>query len=97
MLRSILWQWIMIDHGNGLATIYGHLSLQSVNRQKVERGDLIGYTGKSGYATGPHLHYSVVATQAVKIGQLKSKVKGCGTYTIPLGAFNGYLNPLLYL
>lgn len=91
-------KWIMIDHANGIATIYGHLSLiKATTGQKVSRGDLIGYTGKSGYATGPHLHFTVAASQAVKIGNLKSKVKGCGTYTIPLGPFNGYLNPLLYL
>ncbi|MBI3633055.1 MAG: peptidoglycan DD-metalloendopeptidase family protein [Candidatus Vogelbacteria bacterium] len=91
-------KWIMIDHGDGLASIYGHLSLIKVAQgQNVERGQFIGYTGKTGYAIGPHLHFSVVATQAVKIGTLKSKVKGCGTYTIPLGPLNGYLNPLLYL
>ncbi|MBI3631906.1 MAG: peptidoglycan DD-metalloendopeptidase family protein [Candidatus Vogelbacteria bacterium] len=91
-------KWIMIDHENGLATIYGHLSLSKVYQgQRVDRGELIGYTGRSGYAIGPHLHFTVAATQAIKIGNLKSKVKGCGTYTIPLGPFNGYLNPLLYL
>ena len=91
-------KWIMIDHGNGLATIYGHLSLSKViEGQHVNTGELIGYTGKTGYALGPHLHYSVVANQAVKVGYLKSKVMGCGTYRIPLGSFNGYLNPLLYL
>ena len=91
-------KWIMIDHQNGLATIYGHLSLIKVGvGDRVGAGDLIGYTGKTGYALGPHLHFTVAATQAVKIGNLKSKVMGCGTYTIPLGPFNGYLNPLLYL
>ncbi len=91
-------KWIMIDHHNGLATIYGHLSLIKVAAGEiVNSADIIGYTGNSGYATGPHLHFTVAATQAVKIGDLKSKVKGCGTYTIPLGPFNGYLNPLLYL
>ncbi len=91
-------KWIMLDHGNGLATLYGHLSLIKVSAgDTVNRGDIIGYTGSTGYATGPHLHFGVVATAAVKIGQLKSKVPGCGTYTIPLGPFNGYLNPLSYL
>ena len=91
-------RWIMIDHHNGMATIYGHLSLIKVSQgDRVVVGDMIGYTGKTGYATGPHLHFTVAATQAVHIDTLKSKVKGCGTYTIPLGPFNGYLNPLLYL
>lgn len=96
--RASYGKWIMIDHKNGLATIYGHLSLIKVSAgERVDRGDVIGYTGSTGYATGPHLHFGVVATQAVKIGSLKSKVEGCGTYTIPLGPFNGYLNPLSYL
>jgi murein DD-endopeptidase MepM/ murein hydrolase activator NlpD len=96
--RASYGKWVMIDHLNGLATIYGHMSLIKVSAgQQVRRGDIIGYTGNSGYATGPHVHFTVAATQAVKIGQLKSKVKGCGTYTIPLGSLNGYLNPLSYL
>ena len=96
--RASYGKWRMIDHGNGLATIYGHLSLIKVSQgQQVNTGDIIGYTGNTGYATGPHLHFAVVASQAVKIGQLKSKVKECGTYTIPLGPFNGYLDPMLYL
>jgi murein DD-endopeptidase MepM/ murein hydrolase activator NlpD len=96
--RASYGKWVMIDHNNGLATIYGHMSLIKVSAgQQVKRGDIIGYTGNSGYATGPHVHFTVAATQAVKIGQLKSKVKGCGTYTIPLGSLNGYLNPLSYL
>ena len=91
-------KWIMIDHENGLSSIFGHLSLIKVKAgDRVNTGDLIGYTGKSGYALGPHLHYTVAATRAVQIGSLKSKVRGCGTYIIPLGSLNGYLNPLLYL
>ncbi len=91
-------KWVMIDHHNGLGTIYGHMSLIKVSAgDQVHRGDLIGYSGKTGYATGPHLHFSIVATAAVAIGNLKSKVPSCGTYTIPLGPFNGYLDPLSYL
>jgi murein DD-endopeptidase MepM/ murein hydrolase activator NlpD len=51
---------IMIDHGNGISTRYGHLSGFSVTAgQKVQRGDVIGYVGESGRSTGPHLHYEV--------------------------------------
>jgi murein DD-endopeptidase MepM/ murein hydrolase activator NlpD len=51
---------IMIDHGNGISTRYGHLSGFAVTPgQKVQRGDVIGYVGESGRSTGPHLHYEV--------------------------------------
>jgi murein DD-endopeptidase MepM/ murein hydrolase activator NlpD len=51
---------IMIDHGNGISTRYGHLSGFAVTAgQSVHRGDVIGYVGTSGRSTGPHLHYEV--------------------------------------
>jgi len=51
---------IMIDHGNGISTRYGHLSGFAVTAgQRVQRGDVIGYVGASGRSTGPHLHYEV--------------------------------------
>jgi len=51
---------IMIDHGNGISTRYGHLSGFAVTAgQRVQRGDVVGYVGESGRSTGPHLHYEV--------------------------------------
>jgi murein DD-endopeptidase MepM/ murein hydrolase activator NlpD len=51
---------IMIDHGRGISTRYGHLSGFAVTAgQHVQRGDVIGYVGESGRSTGPHLHYEV--------------------------------------
>ena len=51
---------IMIDHGNGISTRFGHLSGFAVTSgQAVHRGDVIGYVGTSGRSTGPHLHYEV--------------------------------------
>src|ERR1700691_1621756 len=51
---------IMIDHGHGIATRFGHLSGFAVTPgQQVRRGDTIGYVGMSGRSTGPHLHYEV--------------------------------------
>jgi murein DD-endopeptidase MepM/ murein hydrolase activator NlpD len=51
---------IMVDHGNGISTLYGHLSAFAVSQgQQVHRGDTIGYVGQSGRSTGPHLHYEV--------------------------------------
>jgi len=51
---------IMLDHGHGIPTRYGHLSGFAVTEgQQVHRGDTIGYVGSSGRSTGPHLHYEV--------------------------------------
>ena len=51
---------IMLDHGHGISTRYGHLSGYAVAPgQHVNRGDVIGYIGLSGRSTGPHLHYEV--------------------------------------
>lgn len=51
---------IMINHGNGISTRYGHLAGFAVTAgQAVHRGDVIGYVGDSGRSTGPHLHYEV--------------------------------------
>lgn len=51
---------IVLEHGHGIATRYGHLSGFAVaSGQHVRRGDVIGYVGLSGRSTGPHLHYEV--------------------------------------
>jgi murein DD-endopeptidase MepM/ murein hydrolase activator NlpD len=51
---------IQIDHLHGYSTVYAHLSRISVKRgQHVQRGDVIGAVGNTGYSTGPHLHYEV--------------------------------------
>jgi len=51
---------IIIDHGFGIVTRYGHLSGFNVKPgQRVRRGDVIGFVGSTGRSTGPHLHYEV--------------------------------------
>lgn len=53
---------IMIEHGNGYKTLYGHLSYIGVrNGQYVSQGDTIGQVGSTGNSTGPHLHFEVYA------------------------------------
>lgn len=90
-------KWILIRHPNNLSTLYAHLSGISVSQgQEVKRGERIGFSGSSGYATGPHLHFSVFAAQAVEITSIKSRV--CGRQmTLPIAPINGYINPLDYL
>jgi len=51
---------VVIDHGHGVTTIYGHLSgFSVVAGEHVSRGQVIAYVGDSGRSTGPHLHYEV--------------------------------------
>jgi murein DD-endopeptidase MepM/ murein hydrolase activator NlpD len=51
---------VIVDHGNGLQTYYGHLSrFEVVNGQETRRGDILGLSGSSGRVTGPNLHYEV--------------------------------------
>ena len=90
-------QWVFIEHNNGLSTLYGHLSLIKVSTGDiVTTGDVIGYSGNTGFSTGPHLHFGVYATQGVKIMSKKSAVCN-GTYTMPVADLRAYLDPLQYL
>lgn len=89
MGRYAYGKWISIKHDNGLTTLYGHLSVQSVSvGQKVKAGDIIGYGGSTGYSTGSHLHFTVYATNTFSIGSNRYG------YSTPLG---GPVSPLLYL
>lgn len=61
-------KWIAIDHGNGLVTLYGHLSKISVGSGKsVSQGDKIGQMGSTGFSTGSHLHFTVYASQSYEV------------------------------
>jgi murein DD-endopeptidase MepM/ murein hydrolase activator NlpD len=51
---------IIIDHGFGYTSIYGHLQSSNVRKgQKVQRGDVIGFVGSTGMSLAPHLHYEI--------------------------------------
>ena len=51
---------VIVEHGNGLATLYGHLSKVLVKaNQEVKVGEVIAKSGNTGRSTGPHLHYEV--------------------------------------
>ncbi len=53
-------RYVLIDHGNGYSTGYGHLSRFKVEKgDHVTRGQVIGYVGVTGRSTGPHLHYEI--------------------------------------
>ena len=52
---------VMIDHGNDIRSVYGHLSKVGVTAgQSVERGTQLGLTGNTGRSSGPHLHYEIL-------------------------------------
>ena len=51
---------VVIDHGHGIRTLYGHMSGFAITAgDEVRRGQVIGYIGMTGRSTGPHVHYEV--------------------------------------
>ncbi len=83
-------KYVAIRHYDGLTTIYGHMSLIAVkDGQQVQRGEVIGYVGQTGYATGPHVHFGVYDSETFYIGGSKT----CG----PKMPYGGDLNPTRYV
>ncbi len=51
---------MVVDHGGGISTLYAHFSGTAVYEgQTVNKGDVLGYVGQTGWATGNHLHFEV--------------------------------------
>ena len=60
-------KYVLIKHKNNLTTLYAHLSINTIvtDGAYVRRGDLVGYSGNTGYSTGPHLHLGVYWSSSV--------------------------------
>lgn len=93
-------KWTLVDHANGLSTLYAHQSsINVVPGQSVTTGDTIGYSGNTGYSTGPHLHFTVYAKDGVQVRQF-NEIKtstSCGPASSPFAATDAYLDPMNYL
>lgn len=84
-------RFIVIEHDNNLSTLYSHLSRQvAIQGGVVKKGDLIGYSGNTGYVTGPHLHFTVYISQTFFMKALPT----CSCGLVPVGAT---IDPLDYL
>ncbi len=94
-------KWVVLKHANGLSTLYAHLSSIGVSSgQAVATGDVIGNSGMTGYATGPHLHFTVFASAGVQIMTLKQyrgATTPCANASMPVAPKDAYLNPMSYL
>ncbi|HMP67162.1 MAG TPA: peptidoglycan DD-metalloendopeptidase family protein [Candidatus Paceibacterota bacterium] len=96
-------RWILVEHTNGLSSLYAHLSSISVTvGQQVTTGQVIGLSGNTGVTTGPHLHLTLYASQGVKVGKYgdyRPGGTGCAATnaTGPFADLNAYLDPIQYL
>ncbi len=91
-------KFVFIRYNNGLSSTFGHLSLiKSRPGDEVRRGEIVGYSGNTGHSTGPHLHVSLYASEAVKMTTKPSVSCGGRTYTLPVAPVNAYLDAMYYL
>ena len=72
--------YVVISHGSGNTTLYGHMSSRKVQAgQYVNQGDVIGITGSTGHSTGPHLHFEITEN-GVRINPLNHGAQPCKGY-----------------
>lgn len=91
-------KWVLVRYKNGLAATFAHLSQVKVaSGDTVSKETVIGYSGNTGYSTGPHLHVSVYANAGVNIETLPSKACSGRMYTMPMAALNAYLDLMDYM
>jgi murein DD-endopeptidase MepM/ murein hydrolase activator NlpD len=89
-------KWVLVKHPNGLSSLYAHLSQINVSKgDAVTTGQTVGFSGMTGYATGPHLHLGLYNSSSVTFKQYSCK-SGSSVY-IPIAPPNGYLDPMAYL
>lgn len=90
--------FILIEYDNGLFSTYGHLSLVKVKKgQKVKRGQIVAYSGNTGYSTGPHLHVTVYAPDSVTVKSIPSQSCPGKALTLPVASVKAYLDPMYFL
>lgn len=89
---------IIIQHGQGIQTLYGHMNAFAKGMRvgtKITQGDVIGYVGSTGLASGPHLHYEFHVNGQVRNPVTVPLPKAAGIATTEMASFTATIQPLL--